>query len=424
MRTELKRLRCSRWVLGCSLAAALLSGCGASTGVPAHAPMSATSHRPTGLTYRLLYSFGGSSTDGVDPVADLADVGGVLYGTTLGGGSGCYASGGCGTVFSVTTSGTESVLHSFTGGTDGALPYGDLADVDGVLYGTTGGGASTLGTVFSITTAGAESPIYHFKGTPDGSDPHSGLLDYDGALYGATVFGGKRHFGTVFEITTSGTESVFYSFLGPHVDGKYPDASPVNVDGIFYGATYKGGPLDRGMVYKITPSGGETVLHNFSGVPKDGGYPRSGLVSYRGMFYGTTSGGGSPGCKECGMNPGNGTVFEITPSGRERVLYEFKGYPTDGAVPYGNLRFHNGNFFGTTQYGGANCAVSHGCGTIFSITPNGTERVLYSFLPKQGSFPVAGLVYLKGAFYGTTPSGGAYNHGTIFSLTVPDDANR
>ncbi len=166
----------------------------------------------------------------------------------------------------------------------------------------------------------------------------------------------------------------------------------------------------------MTRLGHETVLHSFIGGAAQGSYPRAGLIPFKGMFYGTTSGGGDAACKGCGKNPGDGTVFAITPSGRETVIHKFKGYPTDGAFPYGKLLLSNGIFYGTTQSGGANCAVSYGCGTIFSITPGGAEKMLYSFLPKEGSSPVAGLIEINGTFYGATPSGGAYNHGTIFSL--------
>ncbi len=378
--------------------------------------------KQSGLQYTVLYSFGGYPTDGVNAEASLTQLNGILYGTTIGGGSGCYASGGCGTVFAITTSGAETVLHSFGGGEDGALPYAGLMNDNGVLYGTTGGGASTGGTAFSITASGAETVLYNFKGSPDGSDPHAGLIDAGGTLYGATVFGGRKHFGTIFEIAPSGAETVLYSFLGtPGLDGKYPDASLLDVNGTLYDTTYKGGTVDRGTVFKFTPSGGETVLHSFVGGATQGSYPRAGLVYFKGMFYGTTSGGGNAACRGCGKNPGDGTVFAIAPSGKEKVIYKFKGYPTDGAFPYGKLLLHKGVFYGTTQSGGANCAVSHGCGSVFSITPHGTEKMLCSFLPEEGSFPLAGLIEVNHTFYGTTPVGGAYNHGTIFSLTPPSD---
>jgi uncharacterized repeat protein (TIGR03803 family) len=419
----MKSLRISSGAFCICVAAVMLGGCAALTGVPGGTPIGMAMQKQSGLTYSLLYSFGSSPTDAVNPEANLTNLDGILYGTTLGGGSGCYASGGCGTVFAIATSGAESILHSFKGGEDGALPYAGLTNANGVLYGTTGGGASNDGTVFSITTSGAETVLHHFENTPDGSDPHAGLLNDDGTLYGSTVFGGSARRGVIFQMTTSGGETVLYSFLGTHRrhhDGKYPNASLLNDHGTLYGTTYKGGTIDRGTVFKITPSGNETVLHGFEGGPKDGSFPRAGLVYVKGALYGTTSGGGNAGCYGCGKNPGDGTIFKITKSGTEKLVYEFKGYPKDGAVPYGQLLYQNGVFYGTTQSGGANCAVSHGCGTIFSITPSGKERVLYSFLPNEGAFPVAGLIEVNGTFYGTTPTGGAYNQGVVFSFSAPN----
>jgi uncharacterized repeat protein (TIGR03803 family) len=371
--------------------------------------------------YKVLYSFGGYPTDGVTPEASLIAVNGTLYGTTSGGGSGCYPSGGCGTVFSFKTSGDESILYSFTGAKDGALPYAGLTNANGVLYGTTAGGASSGGTVFSITTVGRERVLHYFGGTRDGADPHASLIEIARTLYGTTVFGGSLQIGTVFQITRSRRETVLHSFSGTRVgaDGKYPAARLLNLNGILYGTTYKGGAMDRGTVFKITRSGKESVLYSFKGGANDGAYPLGGLTYVKSAFYGTTS-GGSNACKGCFNNPGDGTIFRITPSGTESLVYKFKNYPSDGAVPRGDLLYRNGTFYGTTEYGGANCAVSYGCGTIFSSTPSGSETMLYSFQPSEGAYPVAGLIDLNGTFYGTTSSGGAYRRGTIFSLSVPN----
>ncbi len=403
--------------------AALIAGCAESPATPVGIEK-ATAERSSSSAYHVLYSFGTSPTDGVNPQSRLIALHGVLYGTTTGGGSGCSPSGGCGTVFAMTTAGAESVLHSFAGGTDGALPYAALLSENGVLYGTTGGGASTNGTVFSVTTSGVEAVLHDFGEAPDGADPHAALLAVNGTLYGTTVFGGSLRRGTIYVVSPSGKESVLYSFQGTrhgHRDGKYPNAGLIDVHGTLYGTTYKGGDIDRGTVYKIDPSGAETILHSFSGGRSDGAYPRAGLVYAGGALYGTTSGGGNLGCGGCGKNPGQGTVFRITRSGTETILHEFNGYPSDGAFPYGALVYVHGLFYGTTQLGGSRCAVDYGCGTIFSLTPAGEEKVLYNFLPRNGSFPVAGLTELNGTLYGATPYGGVYNQGTVFSLSVTKD---
>lgn len=399
------------------LGAALFSGCALSTAVPRGAPIDAL-QRNSSSTYTVLYNFGGSPTDGDSPQAGLTEVEGKLYGTTVSGGSGCYSSGGCGTVFKITVSGKESVLHSFTGGEDGALPSAGLMKVDGVLYGTTGGGASTGGTAFSISTSGNETVLHHFEGVQDGADPQAALIGVDGALLGTTEFGGRLDQGTVFKIAASGGETVIHSFAGKSTHGRYPESSLLSADGALYGTTYEGGVIERGTVFVINSSGNGHVLHNFKGGPADGSYPRAGLVDVNGMFYGTTTSGGNGRCKGCGNHGHYGTVFRISRSGRERVIYKFKGYPSDGADPEGELLYVKGVLYGTTESGGANCAVSHGCGTIFSITPSGSEKMLYSFLPRSGAHPVSGLLDFDDVLYGTTVDGGTYDAGTVYSLTL------
>jgi uncharacterized repeat protein (TIGR03803 family) len=409
-----------RLALSCALALALLAGCAADVNGSSPIGLSAVRTR-SGSAYRVLYNFGSYPTDGEIPEAGLIKLNGVLYGTTIDGGSGCYSSGGCGTVFAITTSGTETVLHSFSGAADGALPYAALTKINGTLYGTTAGGASTSGTVYSVTTSGKESVLHRFQGIPDGADPQAALIDVSGSLYGTTTFGGaQQNRGTVFQITTSGQEKLLYRFVfksqGGHRDGKYPESRLLNVNGTLYGTTYEGGEGNRGTIFKVTPSGSESVLHSFKGTKTDGAYPRAGLLYANGTIYGTTSSGGNGLCEGCGNHEHFGTVFEITPSGKEKLIYKFRGYPNDGAVP-GELMYDNGTFYGTTVSGGANCAVSHGCGTIFSITPSGSERMLYSFLPREGAEPVAGLVDIGGTLYGTTPDGGTYDEGTVYSFS-------
>ena len=156
----------------------------------------------TGKEHRL-HSFGSTSSDGHWPSAGLIEVKGTLYGTTEEGGA--YAAG---TVFSITTSGTEHVLHSFGSGSDGDVPSGGLIDVSGTLYrgtlyGTTfEGGASGDGTVFSITTDGTEQVLHSFGGGFDGEEPWASLIDVNGTLYGTTEAGGYPYNdGTVFALS-------------------------------------------------------------------------------------------------------------------------------------------------------------------------------------------------------------------------------
>jgi uncharacterized repeat protein (TIGR03803 family) len=144
---------------------------------------------------------------------------------------------------------------------------------------------------------------------------------------------------------------------------------------------------------------------------KDGGSPRAGLVQATdGNLYGTTVGGN--------VYNGDGTVFKITASGKLTTLHSFDG--TDGASPYAGLvQATDGNLYGTTDFGGANCVSDGGCGTVFKITPKGKLTTLHSFDGTDGADPYAGLVqYTDGNLYGTTATGGSYGRGTVFSLSV------
>src|SRR5215469_5738922 len=198
-------------------------------------------------TEQVLHRFTGGS-DGVEPVADLPEVGGTLYGTTEFGGTGScqlYTERGCGTVFAFTPEGNAySVVYSFQGGSDGAYPIARLINVNGTFYGTTSsGGATGNGTVFSLTPQGVETVLYSFSGSPDGANPAGGLIDVDGILYGTTKTGGANSDGTVFSVTVSGAETVLHSFNLSSSDGAFPEADMINVNGTLYGITFGGGSV-------------------------------------------------------------------------------------------------------------------------------------------------------------------------------------
>ncbi len=281
----------------------------------------------------------------------------MFYGTTYFGGN----ANNDGTVFKIAASGAESVLYTFKGGNDGAHPAASLTNVDGVLYGTTfsGGDANGDGTVFKVTASGAESVLHRFAGGNDGSQPYASLTDLNGVLYGTTYYGGANGDGTVFKITTSGTEDVLHSF-GGGTDGVAPYAGLTNVNGVLYGTTRNGGAFHtngsafgNGTVFKITTSGAEHVLHSFGG-GNDGRNPFSGLTNVNGVLYGTTYYGGA-------ANNG-GTVFKITTSGVKSAAYSFLG-GSDGAGPYADLTNVNGTLYGTTYEGGASDK-----GTVFALS--------------------------------------------------------
>ena len=207
---------------------------------------------------------------------------------------------------------------------------------------------------------------------------------------------------------------VLYSFNGGTYGGE-PQASLVNVDGTLYGTTYGGGAYGQGTVFAISVSGKERVLHSF-GSGTDGVWPSASLIDVNGKLYGTTGHGGGPGC---GFGNSCGTVFSITTDGKEKVLHSF-GSGTDGWWPFASLTDVNGTLYGTTANGGADRSTcgNTGCGTVFSITPDGSEKVLHSFGGGDGEEPYAGLIAVKGSLYGTTAFGGSYDAGTVFSIST------
>jgi len=309
---------------------------------------------------------------------------------------------------------TFATLHSFMG-TDGAASKAGLVQgSDGNFYGTTsGGGAHGNGTVFKITSAGALTTLYSFSATyqgynADGANPHAGLtLGNDGNLYGTTFHAGGYGNGTVFKVTPAGALSALYSF-GYSPDGSLPYAGLVQgSDGRFYGTTYDGGAWGAGVVFAVTSAGAETVLYSFTGLGGDGANPVANLVpGIDGSFYGTTSDGN--------LSYGEGAVFKITPAGGLTTLYSFTGN-SDGGESCASLTLgQEGNFYGTTSTSGAN-----GDGTVFEITPSGALTTLYSFTGGSGSWDsVSALVQgSDGSYYGTTSTGGTNGDGSVFKMT-------
>lgn len=305
---------------------------------------------------------------------------GTTWGGGTGAGTNCNTPpAGCGVVFKLAPNGsggyTESVLYAFTGispgVSDGQNPYASLfLDSAGDLYGTTqGGGAESAGTVFKLTPNGsggyAESVLYSFTGGSDGGSPMAGLvMDSTGNFYGTTAAGGNAvcmgGCGTVFKLAPSGvgrfTESVLFTFTDGS-DGGTPRASLIlDGSGNLYSTT-SGGGNSYGTVFELTPNGSggysESVLHTFNST--DGAYPNAGLIlDSAGNLYGTTIKGGAS---------GSGTVFKLVPNGSdgytESVYYSFSG--NDG--PLGGVIMDSaGNLFGTTG--------SSGDGTVFEIYPH------------------------------------------------------
>jgi uncharacterized repeat protein (TIGR03803 family) len=324
----------------------------------------------------VLYSFGGYP-DGAHPQAGLSRSGaGSLYGTTTYyGGAGLW-----GTVFKLDTTGEEAVLYSFSGGIDGGYPVGGLVRDHGNFFGTTvdGGEGSGCyyggcGTVFEVDATAEETVLHSFTVGTEGQYPVEGLVrDAAGNLYGITYQGGKSTCnngsgtgcGTVFELDNTGKLTVLHNFTGGK-DGAYPDARLIrDARGNLYGTTLEGGtgckPNGCGTVFKVDATGKETVLHAFTGGVDAGG--ASSLVrDARGNLYGASGGGAH----------GQGMVFKLDTTGKETVLYSFTG-GADGGLPVGPLVLDKaGTLYGATIYGGVyGCgAFSNGCGTVFKLVP-------------------------------------------------------
>jgi uncharacterized repeat protein (TIGR03803 family) len=292
----------------------------------------------------------------------------------------------------------------------------------GNLYGTTGQGGLGHGTVFELAADGSESVLHAFEGEKDGIFPAAGLIrDKAGNLYGTTGDGGSKGCngfgcGTVYRLAPDGSETVLHVFKGGS-DGAAPLAGLIEDDsGNLYGTTEEGGRgcngFGCGTVFWVAPDGTETVLYAFGG-KSDGSSPQTRLVAdAAGNLYGTTGLGGA-GCNGNGC----GTVFTLAPDGTETVLHVFTG-GSDGADPSGGLlRDKSGNLFGSTAEGGSTRCRGYGCGTVFQIAPDGTETVLHAFRGKDGSDPNGDLIEDgSGNLYGTTYEGGSFRRGTVFRL--------
>jgi uncharacterized repeat protein (TIGR03803 family) len=297
------------------------------------------------------------STDGGYPQSGLIrDAAGNLYGTTE------YGGAGYGTVYELSPSGVETVLYSFKGpGGDGSYPLGGVVrDTAGNFYGTTSaGGSYSLGTVYRLSATGTETILHNFGQGSDGTDPYTGVIRSGTTLYGNTLAGGAFGVGTVWKLSSNGVETILHNFAGGNSDGAYPEGTLLLANGNFYGTAYEGGThTGPGIVYELSTKGVETVLHNFAEGADDGGVPGAGVIrDAAGNFYGTTLFGGAS---------NNGAVYELT-GGNVSVLYSFCSALncTDGERPYSGLvRDGVGNFYGTTQLGGA-----YGYGTVWKLTP-------------------------------------------------------
>ncbi len=336
---------------------------------------------------------------------------------------------------------TFTVLHSFTGGQDGANPLAGLTmDQAGNLYGTASLGGVGNGTVFKLAHRGSSwilNPLYQFQGLPDGFFPEARVtIAADGTLYGSTFYGGIAgqgcaqggpvQCGTIFHLRPPAsacntaicpwTETQIYAF-NSYPSLFWPNFGDLVFDraGNLYGVAFQGGNRGGGIggVFELTPSDGgwtETTLYNFQG-RTDGAQPIGGVIfDAAGNLYGTTFGQPATGQY--------GTVYELTPSGSgwtKSTLYRFQNGSV-GASPRGDLIIDAaGNLYGTTSVGGPGVG-----GKVWELSPsNGSWilSVIYSF-PGSNFGPFSPLLMdAAGNLYGTTLAGGAFQQGSVFKLT-------
>jgi uncharacterized repeat protein (TIGR03803 family) len=358
-------------------------------------------------TFTVLHTFTGPTGDGANPAGALImDAGGNLYGTTAFGGlTNCAAGDGCGTVFKLDRAGNETILHEFSG-PDGAFPAaGLLMDPAGNLYGTTVNGGSAgvcrnfgCGTVFKLDPAGNLTVIHAFTGGSDGGNPTAAVItDGNGNLYGTTGFGGAFGFGAVFKIDSAGNETVLHSF--DRTDGRDPLAALImDAGGNLYGTTFLGGTFGVGVVFKLDPSGNLTLLHIFTDQSDGGNSAASLIMDTAGNLYGTTESG----------DGFAGNVFKLDPAtGTFTVLHTFTGGSDGGAAVFtdipaaGLLMDAAGNLYGAVSAGG-----DLNFGTVFKIDTANNFSVLHSFTGgSNGSGPLASLIMdAAGNLYGTASS--------------------
>ena len=381
----------------------------------------------------------GSSPDGGYPATGLTSgADGHFYGAT---GYQNYTTypyvSNPGAIYSISPQGVETVLHTFTQDTSGYFPLGGMIPgTDGALYGLLSqGGANYEGAIYRIvpgtTASSSYSLLFNFaqvNGITASSLQGPLLEDAAGNFYGTAQFAYsnpppytsfKSYQGAIFVVSQStGMETFLHLFDDGSVakDGESPNGGMILAsDGNFYGTTRYGGSGGSGIIYKVTPGGTYSILHNFDDgtVADDGQNPTTGLIqSTDGNFYGTTSAGGAG---------SNGTIYKMTPQGKVTILHSFSDgtLSGDGNTPSAPLiQGTDGNFYGTTSAGGGGSS-----GTVYEITPQGVYTILHSFndgtMPGDGATPTSPILQApNGVLYGTTSKGGALGKGTYFGIST------
>jgi uncharacterized repeat protein (TIGR03803 family) len=378
---------------------------GVTTGLGASNAGTVYSVDPASGALSTLYQFSGVYS-GASSNATLIAAGGVLYGTSSQAGA-----ANKGSFYALDpASGALTILHSFAGGSDGDQPVAPLLASGGTLFGVTpADGVSNFGTVFSYDIASGTKTVLHgFTAGKDGSDPGgAGVIKTGNFLFGTTGFAGAAGSGTVYRLPAAGGRIATIADFAAEPGVVGGNSALVSVGGALYGmrAGYPG--QTPGFAYKIAGAAHtQTILHTFGTTAGDGNYPNAGLVYAGGRLYGTTTYGGAA--------QYYGTIFSLDPkTGAETVVYSFTG-GADGGYPIAGLVSVGGALYGTTSSFGAG-----GQGTVFAFDPaTSAISTLHAFTGgADGGAPSSGLLELGGVLYGTTNFGSDFNRGTVFSVT-------
>jgi uncharacterized repeat protein (TIGR03803 family) len=399
--------------------------------------------RADAQTETILHNFSGAGGEYPSGGLLLDSAGNLYGSTFEGGNLTDCQSRGCGVVFRLSDaegSWQEAVIRDLPSNADGGT--GLISDASGNLYGITlSGGGSTActlnnnvgcGTVFELSPTATgqwtRTLLHAFTGGSDGGQPLTGLVfDAAGNLYGTTSLGGAYNYGGIYRLArhfNSWTETVVHDFTC-HADGCDAESSLIiDSAGNLYGTASYSSPGD-GVAFEISPGAGGrwkyVVLHQFLG-GADGNRPSGSLtLDAEGNLYGTTTRGGST--NTC-FDAGCGTVFELSPSSSgswtETILHSFVG-GDDGDAPDSGVNLDAaGNLYGVTLQGGG--ALNFG--SVFKLSSGSdgtwTETLLHSFsgATSDGEYPSSPLsIDGDGNLYGTTSNGGVYETGVAYEIT-------
>jgi uncharacterized repeat protein (TIGR03803 family) len=310
-----------------------------------------------------------------------------------------------GTIFRATPSGTVTVVHDTEAGCGiRAIAAGNDGNIYGACNSTS---AHPNGYIWKLTLTGTFTDLHNFDGT-DGANPLAPVLGTDGNVYGVTEAGGANNLGTFYKLVPSTSKLTTLYTFGANNIGYNVGCWIQGTNGNFYCSSGSGGGNGDGALFSMSTTGKVTLLHTFAGEPTDGSGGAGIVQSPDGNFYGSTAYGGTS---------NQGTIFKMTPSGAVTLLHSFNG-TTDGGYPAQGISLgSDGNLYGTAN----DCASSCGTAwTAFRATRTGSFTVLHTFNgSSNGALPDASMVeFTDGLFYGVCEQGGSSGDGTLWTINT------